>query len=132
MSLILISDSRSFYQALCRASRMQIILPNEEIIIIVGEKYMVNLWPKSSQGALRAHTHTHKDKNQSVPDIGKKKKLIVPKRVGWGGNWKTETDIDILLYILYRVVTHGSESWTIKKAECQIIDAFEFWCWRRL
>ena len=27
---------------------------------------------------------------------------------------------------------YGWESWTIKKAECQIIDAFELWCWRRL
>ena len=30
------------------------------------------------------------------------------------------------------VVTNGCESWTIKKAECWRIDAFEFWCWRRL
>ena len=29
-------------------------------------------------------------------------------------------------------VMHGCESWTIKKAECQRIDAFELWCWRRL
>jgi len=30
------------------------------------------------------------------------------------------------------VFMYGCESWTIKKAECQIIDAFELWCWRRL
>ena len=30
------------------------------------------------------------------------------------------------------VVTYGCESWTVKKAECQRIDAFELWCWRRL
>ena len=30
------------------------------------------------------------------------------------------------------VVMYGCESWTIKKAECQTIDAFELWCWRRL
>ena len=30
------------------------------------------------------------------------------------------------------VVVYGCESWTIKKAECQRIDAFEVWCWRRL
>ena len=30
------------------------------------------------------------------------------------------------------VVMYGCESWTIKKAECQRIDAFEVWCWRRL
>ena len=30
------------------------------------------------------------------------------------------------------VVRYGCESWTVKKAECQRIDAFELWCWRRL
>ena len=30
------------------------------------------------------------------------------------------------------VVMYGCESWTVKKAECQRIDAFELWCWRRL
>ena len=30
------------------------------------------------------------------------------------------------------VVMYGCESWTIKKADCQSIDAFELWCWRRL
>ena len=32
----------------------------------------------------------------------------------------------------FPVVMYGCESWTIKKAERQIIDAFELWCWRRL
>ena len=34
--------------------------------------------------------------------------------------------------MVFPVVTDGCESWTIKKAECQRIDAFELWCWRRL
>ena len=34
--------------------------------------------------------------------------------------------------MLFPEVTYGSESWTVKKAECQGIDAFELWCWRRL
>ena len=34
--------------------------------------------------------------------------------------------------IVFPVVMYGWESWTIKKAECQRIDAFELWCWRRL
>ena len=34
--------------------------------------------------------------------------------------------------VVFPVVTHGCESWTIKKAECQRIDAFELWCWGRL
>ena len=35
-------------------------------------------------------------------------------------------------YVFFPVVMHGCESWTIKKAECWRIDAFELWCWRRL
>ena len=34
--------------------------------------------------------------------------------------------------MFFSVVMYGCESWTIKKAECQRIDAFELWCWRRL
>ena len=34
--------------------------------------------------------------------------------------------------MIFPVVMYGYESWTIKKVECQIIDAFELWCWRRL
>ena len=34
--------------------------------------------------------------------------------------------------MFFPVVMYGCESWTIKKAECQRIDAFELWCWRRL
>ena len=33
---------------------------------------------------------------------------------------------------VFPVVIYGCENWTIKKAECQRIDAFELWCWRRL
>ena len=34
--------------------------------------------------------------------------------------------------IVFPVIMYGCESWTVKKAECQRIDAFELWCWRRL
>ena len=34
--------------------------------------------------------------------------------------------------MVFPVVMYGCESWTVKKAECQIIDAFEMWCWRTL
>ena len=34
--------------------------------------------------------------------------------------------------MVFPVVMNGCESWTIKKAECRRIDAFELWCWRRL
>ena len=34
--------------------------------------------------------------------------------------------------MVFPVVVYGCESWTVKKAECQRIDAFELWCWQRL
>ena len=42
------------------------------------------------------------------------------------------TNVHIVEAIFFPVVMYGCESWTIKKAECQRIDAFELWCWRRL
>ena len=42
------------------------------------------------------------------------------------------TKVHIVKAMVSPVVTYGCESWTIKKAECQRIDAFELWCWRRL
>ena len=42
------------------------------------------------------------------------------------------TKIHILKAVVFPVVIYGCESWTIKKAECRRIDAFELWCWIRL
>ena len=42
------------------------------------------------------------------------------------------TKVHIVKAIIFLVVVYGCESWTIKKAECQRIDALELWCWRRL
>ena len=40
--------------------------------------------------------------------------------------------VHLLKAMVFPVVMYGCKSWTIKKAECQRIDAFELWCWRRL
>ena len=40
--------------------------------------------------------------------------------------------VHLVKALVFPVVTYGCESWTIKKAECRRIDAFELWCWRRL
>ena len=42
------------------------------------------------------------------------------------------TKVHLVKALVFPVVMYGCESWTIKKAECQRIDAFELWCWRRL
>ena len=42
------------------------------------------------------------------------------------------TKVRLVKAMVFLAVMYGCESWTIKKAECQRIDAFEMWCWRRL
>ena len=42
------------------------------------------------------------------------------------------TKVRLVKAMVFPVVTYGYESWTIKKAKCQRIDAFELWCWKRL
>ena len=42
------------------------------------------------------------------------------------------TKIRIVKVVVFPMVMYGCESWTVKKAECQRIDAFELWYWRRL
>ena len=42
------------------------------------------------------------------------------------------TKVRLVRAMVFPVVIHGCESWTIKKAECHRIDAFGLWCWRRL
>ena len=42
------------------------------------------------------------------------------------------TKVCLVEAMVFPVVMYGCESWTVKKAECRRIDAFEMWCWRRL
>jgi len=56
----------------------------------------------------------------SLDSILKSRDIILP------------TKVHQVKAIVFPVVMYGCESWTIKKAECQRIDAFELWCWRRL
>ena len=56
----------------------------------------------------------------NLDSILKSRDIILPKKVR------------LVKAMVSPVVTYGSESWAVKKAECQRIDAFELWCWRRL
>ena len=42
------------------------------------------------------------------------------------------TKVHLVKAIIFPVVMYGCESWTVRKAECRKIDAFQLWCWRRL
>ena len=48
------------------------------------------------------------------------------------GDITLPTKVYLVKVMVFPVVMYGCESWTIKTAECQRIDAFELWCWRRL
>ena len=48
------------------------------------------------------------------------------------GDITLPTKVRLVKAMVFPVIMYGCESWTIKKAECQRIDAFELWCWRRL
>ena len=56
----------------------------------------------------------------NLDSILKSRDVILPTKVG------------LVKAMVFPVVMYGCESWTIKKAECRRIDAFELWCWRRL
>ena len=56
----------------------------------------------------------------NLDSILKNRDIILPRKV------------HLVKAMVFPVVVYGCESWTIKKAECQRIDAFELWCWRRL
>ena len=56
----------------------------------------------------------------NLDSILKSRDITLPKKV------------NLVKAMVFLVVKYGCESWTIKKAEHQRIDAFELWCWRRL
>ena len=56
----------------------------------------------------------------NLDSIFKSRDITLPKKV------------HLVKAMVFPVVMYGCESWTIKKAECQRIDAFELWCWRKL
>ena len=49
-----------------------------------------------------------------------------------GETMETVTKVCLVKPLVFPVVMYGCDSWTVKKAECQRIDVFELWCWRRL
>ena len=72
-----------------------------------------------SQG-IRRHLPLGKKAMKNLDSVLKSRDITLPIKVC------------IVKVTVFPVVTYGCENWTIKKAECQIIDAFKLWCWRRL
>ena len=83
------------------------------------------------------HTHTHTEDGDCSHEI-KRCLLLGRKAMTNIDNILKSRDITFLTKvcivkaIVFPVVMYGFDNWTIKKAECQRIDAFGLWCWRRL
>ena len=60
-----------------------------------------------------------------------RKAMTKPDSILKRRNITLSTKVRLVKAMVFPVVMYGCESWTIKKAECQRIDAFELWCWRR-
>ena len=58
--------------------------------------------------------------------------LLLLRSTGKSRDITLLTKVRLVMAMVFPVVMYGCESWTVKKAECQRIDAFELWCWRRL
>ena len=78
-------------------------------------------------------------KNVNVPAHEIKRRLLLGRKVmtNLDSILKSidialSTKVHVVKAMVFPVVMYECESWTIKKAECQRIDAFELWCWRRL
>ena len=61
-----------------------------------------------------------------------RKVMTNPDRIFKSRDITLPTKVCLVIAMVFPVVMYGCESWTVKKAECQRIDAFELFCWRRL
>ena len=61
-----------------------------------------------------------------------RKVITNPDSIFKGRDITLPTKVHLVKAMVFPVVMYGCESWTVKKAECRRIDAFELWCWRRL
>ena len=73
-----------------------------------------------------------RDGNTRTPDLPPVQSYDQPRQHIESGDITLPTKVRLVKAMVFPVVMYGCESWTIKKAECQKIDAFELWDWRRL
>ena len=69
---------------------------------------------------------------ENLLDCKKVKPVNLKGNQPWILIGRTATKVRLVKAMVFPVVMYGCESWTVKKADCRRIDAFEMWCWRRL
>ena len=82
--------------------------------IYLNGKYMSNYYTLYLKSSYMSDYYTLLD------SIFKRRDITLPKKV------------HLVKAMVFPIVMYGCESWTVKKAECRRIDAFDLWCWRRL
>ena len=68
----------------------------------------------------------------SLPKVCRRKVMSNLKNIFKSRDITLPTKVRLVKAMVFPMVMYGCESWTVKKAECRRIDAFELWCWRRL
>ena len=61
-----------------------------------------------------------------------KRRFLLGRKAMTNLNIALLTKVPVVKALVFPAILYGCDSWTIKKAKCQKIDAFELWCWRRL
>ena len=92
-------------------------LETMRVFIFVGSKITAD---DDCSHEIKRHLLLERKAMTTLDSILKSRDIILP------------TKVHLIKAMVFPVVMYGCESWTIKKAECQRIDAFELWCWSRL
>ena len=94
------------------------------MLLIISVYVTLFSWaPKSLQmvtEAMKRHFLLGREATMNLGSISKSRDITLP------------TKVHLVKAMVFPVVMYGCQSWTIKKAEHQKLDAFELWCWRRL
>ena len=99
---------------------------------------MVNRWGNNGNSDRLQFLEVYQKTLQMVTSAIKIRRLLLGRKAITNLVILKSRDITLLTKdqivkaMVFPVVMYGCESWTIKEAECQRIDAFELWCWRRL
>ena len=117
---------------LCQMNTHYILLPSSRCFSSTELCYRLEHGANCSEGQLTGKTLTPFEAQGRLRNSREFIPLLVCLQLGPSFSWRvTHISIERLSWFV-TVVIYGCESWTVKKAERQRIDAFELWCWRRL
>ena len=99
---------------------------------IQSHHFMANTWGEKWKQWQTLFSWDPKSLQMLTADMKLKDACSLEEKLLKNRDTTLPTKVCLIKAMVFPVVMYGCESWTIKKAECQKIDAFELWCWRRL